>query len=156
MKTNKYSYLQGYHDVILTLLLIFIDKTDNFVLSICQRFSEIFYFDYLKFLDNQNKENKDLTFVNKIIISIIKKYNSDIYNFFMEISKGDIGFAFPWIINYFGNLYENVIFQLRHLDYFVCSHPLSIFYLASNIIIEEFSKWKKTENERKVRIYLIL
>lgn len=158
LNTTKYSYIQGYHDIILNFLLIYHDKKDNLGLTISQRFSETFYSDLLR-LKNQSEGKKEITseknnlnFIINLTNAIIKKINPEIFNALKDCCDANPTFALTWIITFFGYCYDNLVFQFRFIDYFLCSHPISVFFLSAIVLVEEILKWKSDEKERKVFI----
>lgn len=163
LNSNKYAYIQGYHDNILNFLLIFNDKSDLLSLTISQRFSEIFYNPFLKYqkIFEENEKNKkskknqdaqkDLNFINNIIMHLIKKIDMKIFHIIEDCCMSNPTFALTWVITYFGYIFDNIFFQFRILDYLICSHPIAVFYLSANLITLELNKflYDYKENDEK-------
>jgi len=137
----------------LNFLLIFIDKKDNYGLTICQRFSEIYCFNILKPQNKSENEKHDLHFLINTTNAILKKLNNEIYEILVNYLDSNPSCALTWILTFFGICFDNVIFQFRFLDYFICSHPISVYFLSCKIFTDELSKILK-EKEKKVRIFI--
>ena len=137
----------------LSFLLLYIDKKDPYGLSISQRFSELYYFEFLKSNIIHDNQKEDLKFVIDFLMQIIKKINEEIYLLLEDQCDGNPTFALTWIVSYFGYVFDNIFYQYRLLDYFLCSHPLSIYILSGYLIVNEIQNYQKN-NEGKVYFFL--
>lgn len=149
INNSLYNYYQGYHDVGLYFLFLYYDNF-RFAVEIFQRFSEFFLKEHL--LDQNAGYNftNSLTILKEIITIIDKSTWDDIEQRY----NGNIAFAISWILTCFSHNITNNALVYRLLDYFIVSHPISIYHLSAWIIIEESKKVKKTMfNEMSLYVY---
>ena len=137
IKLNKslYGYFQGYHDIGLYFYLLYYNNY-SFAKAVFQRFSE---FNLKESLDiNPNKiESYQFLSCLEILKFVINKLDKKIQNFLNEIIENGIcHFAVSWILSIFTHNIDNPGIMYRILDYIIMSHPLSIYYLTSLIIID--------------------
>lgn len=135
LNNSLYGYFQGYHDIGLYFYLLYYDNY-QFAKSVFQRFSE---FNLKESLDiNPNiKDSYQFLSCLEILKFVINKLDKKIQNFLNEIIENGIcHFAVSWILSIFTHNIDNPGIMYRILDYIIMSHPLSIYYLTSLIIID--------------------
>ena len=130
----SYSYYQGYHDLAFFIYLIFNSNMRLGVLAF-QRISEFFFKDYLDPISINNKFGFETTL--KMISLLIEKINPDISKKIVELSDVEFHhYSLEWIIGWFTHTINEIQLVYRLIDYFICSHPLAVYYLAAVLIIE--------------------
>ena len=135
LNNSLYGYFQGYHDIGLYFYLLYYNNY-QFAKSVFQRFSE---FNLKESLDiNPNiKDSYQFLSCLEILKFVINKLDKKIQNFLNEIIENGIcHFAVSWILSIFTHNIDNPGIMYRILDYIIMSHPLSIYYLTSLIIID--------------------
>ena len=135
LNNSLYGYFQGYHDIGLYFYLLYYDNY-QFAKSVFQRFSE---FNLKESLDiNPNiKDSYQFLSCLEILKFVINKLDKKIQNFLNEIIENGIcHFAVSWILSIFTHNIDKPGIMYRILDYIIMSHPLSIYYLTSLIIID--------------------
>ena len=135
LNNSLYGYFQGYHDIGLYFYLLYYDNY-QFAKSVFQRFSE---FNLKESLDiNPNiKDSYQFLSCLEILKFVINKLDKKIQKFLNEIIENGIcHFAVSWILSIFTHNIDNPGIMYRILDYIIMSHPLSIYYLTSLIIID--------------------
>ncbi len=138
-KSKKYNYYQGYHDVGLHFLLVFLNDYKTGI-SVFQRFSEFFLIENLSKFDDDFSIGYNFERVNDILLDILKKMNSDAINLLNEYCYGKPSFALAWIITLFTHKISDIYIQNRLLDYFIVSHPVTVYYLSANLLLEGIEK----------------
>ena len=74
--------------------------------------------------------------------TIVKAIDAKTYKDIEEYSCGQASFIFPWIVGLFTHNLSDVMLQMRLMDYFITSHPISVFVLTAVITIDEIKKLK--------------
>ncbi len=133
---NSYQYFQGYHDIGLHFLLLYLDKFETAV-SVFQRFSEFNLKENLSKIDNNSGFNFDK--INDLLMDILNEINEDVKNL-IEQTCGKPHFVFSWIVTLFTHNIMNSPLQFRIFDYLITSHPIAIYYLTALILIDEVDK----------------
>ena len=131
INNSSYKYYQGYHDIGLFFIFLFIDEFET-AISVFQRFSEFFLKEYLL---NFNFNN--VMVILKEIISKISPQTQEIVDFYCE---GNMLWSISWILSLFTHNIDNLNLQYRLFDYFLVSHPICIYHLVAHIIIDEIAK----------------
>ena len=135
LNNSLYGYFQGYHDIGLYFYLLYYDNY-QFAKSVFQRFSE---FNLKESLDINPEIKNSYQFLSclEILKFVINKLDKKIQKFLNEIIENGIcHFAVSWILSIFTHNIDNPGIMYRILDYIIMSHPLSIYYLTSLIIID--------------------
>ena len=148
---NEFKYYQGYHDIFMLFFYLYIDSPYTYI-SLFQRFSE-FYIKENLIIQNKNKE-KGFNFPNciKLCMTIIQELNEVAYNELIQYCKSDCTFVIPFIICLFSHNMNNLFLKFRLLDYFLVSHPLSVYVMTSLIVIDEVTKIKSINNVDDLKI----
>ena len=136
LNNSLYGYFQGYHDIGLYFYLLYYDNY-KFAKAVFQRFSE---FNLKESLDiNPNiKDSYQFLSCLEILKFVINKLDKKVQKFLNQIiDNGICHFAVSWILSIFTHNIDNPGIVYRILDYIIMSHPLSIYYLTSLIIIDK-------------------
>ena len=159
---NEFKYYQGYHDIFMLFFYLYLDSSYTYI-SLFQRFSELYIKEFLMIPSNIKdikSKSKGFSFPNciKFCLFIIKELNEIAYNELIEICNNDCNFVIPYIICLYTHNINNIFLKYRLLDYFIVSHPITIYIMTSLIIIDEVSKIKaRNENEKiKEKVYNLL
>ena len=149
-KKNEFKYYQGYHDIFMLFFYLYIDSPYTYV-SLFQRFSEFYIKENLVKFD-KNK-NKGFNFNNciKLCMNIIQEIDENSYNLLVEYCNSDCNFIMPYIICLFTHNINNIFLKFRLFDYFLVSHPISVYIMASLIVIDEIAKIKSLFNIDKLK-----
>ena len=146
---NEFKYYQGYHDIFMLFFYLYLDSSYTYI-SLFQRFSELNIKEFLMMPNNPKNKDKGISFPNciKFCLSVIKELNEFAYNELIQNTNNNCAFIIPYIICLFTHNINNIFLKYRLLDYFIVSHPISIYIMTSLIIIDEISKIKsKKEKE---------
>ncbi len=130
----SYSYYQGYHDLALFIYLIYSSNLSLGIFAI-QRISEFYFKDYLDPISDSNPFgfHTTLQMISYLIEHIDPVTNKRIF----ELSNGEYhNFSLAWIIGWYTHSIEDLQIVYRLFDYFLCSHPLAVYYLSALLIIE--------------------
>ena len=163
LNNNIYSYTQGIHDVGLFFLLLY-HKTPHYAVAVFQRFIEFNLKELLNINYNEKKmdhgtykmiELYDALMILKYIINLldpkVKSFFEDIEkkeNISIEDDEGESNvvqypicdFAIKWIISLFNTQITDINKIYRIFDYLIVSHPLAIYFLCAEIIIDYYYK----------------
>ena len=155
---NEFKYYQGYHDIFMLFFYLYLDSSYTYI-SLFQRFSELHIKEFLIIPTNPKNKNKGFSFLNciKFCLSIIKELNEIAYNELIQNTNNNCTFIIPYIICLFAHNINNIFLKYRLLDYFIVSHPISIYIMTSLIIIDEINriKTKKEKEIMKKEVYNI-
>ena len=155
---NEFKYYQGYHDIFMLFFYLYLDSSYTYI-SLFQRFSELHIKEFLIIPTNPKNKNKGFSFPNciKFCLSIIKELNEIAYNELIQNANNNCTFIIPYIICLFTHNINNIFLKYRLLDYFIVSHPISIYIMTSLIIIDEINriKTKKEKEIMKKEVYNI-
>ena len=155
---NEFKYYQGYHDIFMLFFYLYLDSSYTYI-SLFQRFSELHIKEFLIIPTNPKNKNKGFSFPNciKFCLSIIKELNEIAYNELIQNTNNNCTFIIPYIICLFTHNINNIFLKYRLLDYFIVSHPISIYIMTSLIIIDEINriKTKKEKEIMKKEVYNI-
>jgi hypothetical protein len=122
-------------------MLLYLEDFETGI-SIFQRFIEF----SRKELLLPNKEGFELMHVNDIILNVINIIDPAVRN---TLNLFPV-LGFSWVISFFTNntaglTILNTATQYRLFDYFIVSHPISVYVLVALIIVDEV---RKLENEK--------
>ena len=155
---NEFKYYQGYHDIFMLFFYLYLDSSYTYI-SLFQRFIELHIKEFLIIPTNPKNKNKGFSFPNciKFCLSIIKELNEIAYNELIQNTNNNCTFIIPYIICLFTHNINNIFLKYRLLDYFIVSHPISIYIMTSLIIIDEINriKTKKEKEIMKKEVYNI-
>jgi hypothetical protein len=148
---NEFKYYQGYNDIFMLFFYLYMDSPYTYI-SLFQRFSELYIKDNLSILDKNNGKGFNFPNCIKLCMTIIKELNNLAYNELVEYCKSDCTFVMPYIICLFTHNINNIFIKYRLLDYFLVSHPISVYVMTSLIVIDEITKIKVLYNMDKLKI----
>jgi hypothetical protein len=111
--------------------------------SVFQRFSEFFLKENLMKPEKSFDEGYNFEKVNSILADIIRLISPETITYIDEYCYGRPSFAISWILTLFTHNILDSAVQFRLFDYFITSHPVTIFYLTAVIVIEETLKLAK-------------
>ena len=150
LNKNEFKYYQGYHDLFMPFFYLYLDSPYTYI-SLFQRFSEFYIKEFLLLPSNSKDKKKGFNFPNciKFCLSIIQELNEIVYNELIQNCNNDCTFIIPFIICLFTHNINSIFLKYRLLDYFLVSHPITIYIMTSLIIIDEISKIKiRNDNEK--------
>jgi len=150
LNKNEFKYYQGYHDIFMPFFYLYLDSPYTYI-SLFQRFSEFYIKEFLMIPNNTKNKNKGFSFQSCInfCLSIIQELNEIVYNELIQNFNNDCNFMIPFIICLFTHNINSIFLKYRLLDYFIVSHPITIYIMTSLIIIDEVSKIKiRNDNEK--------
>ena len=149
---NEFKYYQGYHDIFMLFFYLYLDSPYTYI-SLFQRFSEFNIKEFLMIPNNTKKLKKGFSYPNciKFCLSIIQELNEIVYNELIENCNNDCTFIIPYIICLFMHNINSIFLKYRLLDYFIVSHPISVYIMTSLIIIDEVSKIKIKNDHEKMK-----
>jgi len=152
LNKNEFKYYQGYHDIFMLFFYLYLDSSYTYI-SLFQRFSELYLKEFLMVSNNINNKNKGFSFQNciKFCLHIIKEINEIAYNELIQNSNNDCTFIIQYIICLFMHNINNLFLKYRLLDYFIVSHPITIYIMTSLIVIDEVSKIKSSTDKEKMK-----
>jgi hypothetical protein len=146
INNKEYHYYQSYHDIGLYFMMLYIKNIETGI-NVFQRFSEFYLKQNLLRSENISKQGFDFVRINDVVIEIIKNLSREVYDF-LEVR---VDFVFPWIVAlYTHNIMDSTIVY-RLFDFFITHHPLSVYYLTANILIDEVLKLKAKNFNNLVR-----
>ena len=118
----------------------------NFECSVqaTQRFSEFYMRESLnnKDLHQHLSFTKEASLVEELILLLSPDSAIQIKKYFPE----GLFFVFSWIITFFTHNIESMEIQQRLLDYVICSHPGSIYFLCAVAMVEIFGVFRRELN----------
>lgn len=135
LNNQNYNYYQGYHDIGLHFLVLYINNFNTGV-SVFQRFSEFYLKENLDQSEGDNSKGYNFAKINHILSDIVTSISPEIMRTIEEMC-GQPAFVLSWIITLFTHNIMNSQVQYRLLDYFITSHPLAIYYLTAAILVDE-------------------
>jgi hypothetical protein len=144
INNRSYDYFQGYHDIGLFFILLFIDEFEVAV-TLFQRFSEFYIKENLTKFDDKTC-NYSFNSINSILMEILKNLNLDVMNTIKDVCY-EPHFVFPWILTFFTHNVTNTNKQFRMFDYIITTHPLAIYYITALILIDEVTYLKENNPE---------
>jgi len=125
-KANSYDYYQGFHDISLFPMLLYLDDTPT-LRSITDNMINIYLIDYMQ-------DNHKGVFVNvaKILNETVNIINKEIAGEIESNSSEAIYFTcISWVICLFTQNFKDITRMYRLLDYIFCSHPIMIYIIAA-------------------------
>ncbi len=154
LNNQNYSYYQGYHDIALHFLILYMNDFHTGV-SVFQRFSEFILKENLMKSDSNINNGYNFDKVISILADIIKLISPETMTYIDEYCYGRPSFAISWILTLFTHNVLDSSVQFRLFDYFITSHPVTIFYLCALIVIEETSNLAKNNKYLVRNIFFI-
>jgi len=147
---NEFKYYQGYHDIFMLFFYLYLDSPYTYI-SLFQRFSEFYIKEFLMVPNDSKNKNNGFSYPNciKFCLTIIQELNEIVYNELIHNCNNNCTFIIPYILCLFTHNINNLFLKYRLLDYFIVSHPITIYIMTSLIIIDEVSKIKiHIDNEK--------
>ena len=150
---GEFNYYQGYHDI---LMIFFYLYPGNFYLYtlLYQRFSEFLLKENLLLHDKNGIKGYSFNNSLKLFKFILSKINKITFDDINKFSNGECTYLLSYIITYFMHNISNIFLQMRLIDFFIVSHPLSIFVLTSYFLVDEVTKLK-TKYYSKLAAYKV-
>ena len=150
---GEFNYYQGYHDI---LMIFFYLYPGNFYLYtlLYQRFSEFLLKENLLLHDKNGIKGYSFNNSLKLFKFILSKLNKITFDDINKFSNGECTYLLSYIITYFMHNISNIFLQMRLIDFFIVSHPLSIFVLTSYFLVDEVTKLK-TKYYSKLAAYKV-
>ena len=131
---GRYHYYQGFHDLALYIMLLFFNNNDISTL-ILQRLSEFFLRDFLG--EHNEHEKPDYCMINEILSSTIYLTDPEtIKALRSKVDNTEPYYALSWVLSWFTHNLTNISKIYRILDFLICSHPFTIFHVASQVFIK--------------------
>ena len=148
---SELKYYQGYNDIFMQFFYLYLDSPYTYI-SLYQRFSELYIKENL--LLHNDKNGKGFSFPNciKLCLEIIKKIDMFTYNNLIEFCNSNCSFIIPYIVTLFMHNINNLFLKYRLLDYFLVSHPISVYIMVSLIVIDETTKIKTEFDNQKLKL----
>ena len=142
---HQYGYYQGFHEIGLYIFLIFYNY-EHLAIQMLQRFAEFFLKDYMVEINNPlennshnnkiSKADKNFQFetVFKILNDVTAQNDKKFWKFIQDHTmNSDTVNTLPWIITLFTHDVEDIMLQLRILDYILFSYPKVVYHMASYV-----------------------
>ena len=148
---NEFKYYQGYNDIFMLFFYLYMDSPYTYI-SLFQRFSELYIKENLSISDKNHGKGFNFPNCIKLCMAIIQELNNLAYNELVQYCKSDCTFVMPYIICLFTHNINNIFIKYRLLDYFLVSHPISVYVMTSLIVIDEITKIKTQYNMDKLKI----
>jgi len=148
---NEFKYYQGYNDIFMLFFYLYMDSPYTYI-SLFQRFSELYIKENLSISDKNHGKGFNFPNCIKLCMAIIQDLNNLAYNELVQYCKSDCTFVMPYIICLFTHNINNIFIKYRLLDYFLVSHPISVYVMTSLIVIDEITKIKTQYNIDKLKI----
>lgn len=121
-------YYQGFHDVALTVLLVFSGRAS----PTCRRLLTNLSVSRLRpFLAPTMQPSGDLLTYMTVLIEV---EDSELAVVLAEAEVGTV-FALPWLLTWFSHVLPSSNCQLRVFDWVLACHPLSPLYLAAALVL---------------------
>jgi len=128
---GRYHYYQGFHDLSLYIMLLFISNI-NIGSLIMQRISEFFLRDFLS--EMKDNETPDFNMINSILSNLIEiKEPQAIKKLKSKVELIEPYFALSWILSWFTHNLTNISKIYRIMDFLLCSHPLAVFHMSAEV-----------------------
>jgi len=155
-----FKYYQGFHDIAIFIYVLILSENEEFIdekeeaeenddillYEILQRLAEFYLKDYLAEIttlkyDNNgeviNTTKSAFKFENiyRIINDIKKNIDNNIFQLIQNKSDfPDPIYTLPWALTFFTHDIKNINIIYRILDFVLFEHPVSIYYIAANVI----------------------
>nr|XP_033819270.1 TBC1 domain family member 20 isoform X1 [Geotrypetes seraphini] len=118
-------YYQGYHDIVVTFLLVIGDRLAT---ALVEKLSTHHLRD---FMDPTMDNTKHIL---NYLMPIIDQVNPELHDFLQRAEVGTI-FALSWLITWFGHVLSDFSHVVRLYDFFLACHPLMPIYFAAVIVL---------------------
>lgn len=125
-KDHAWSYYQGFHDILLTLLLV----TESEETSLCMAES-LCRLELFPFLSQPMEEVEDLL---QLIYVVVYQVDGDLEAYLRRAQLGTT-FALSWLITWFAHSVDDYATVTRLYDLFLATHPLMPLYLSASILL---------------------
>ncbi|KAI7790835.1 TBC1 domain family member 20 [Triplophysa rosa] len=125
VKNPQLHYYQGYHDIVVTFLLVLGERLAT---ALVEKLSTHHLRDFMDpTMDNT-------THILNYLMPIIERVNPEVYDFMQQAEVGTI-FALSWLITWFGHVLSDFRHVVRLYDFFLACHPLMPIYFAAVIVL---------------------
>lgn len=137
VKMPELHYYQGYHDIVVTVLLVL---GEELTVAVMEKLS-------MNHLRNFMDHNMDKTkHILNYLYPIIGKCKPSLKAYMEKAEVGTI-FSLSWLITWFGHVLADLQQIIRLYDYFIASHPLMPIYLAAAVVLYREKDVMATECE---------
>lgn len=126
---SNYRYYQGFHDVCLTVLLVFDDVRKT--LDFCKCLARTYFRSFLT-LNLEVACCKPL----RLIYPLIYATNRRLF-IFLEYSQVGVHFAVSWTLTWFAHVVDDYKPLVRLYDFFLASHPMAPIYLSAALVLHK-------------------
>ncbi|KAJ7991747.1 hypothetical protein DPEC_G00287090 [Dallia pectoralis] len=134
-KNPALNYYQGYHDIVVTFLLVVGERLSIAMLETLSNY-------HLRdFMDPTMDSTKHIL---NYLIPILEDADPELHDFMLRSDVGTI-FALSWLITWFGHVLSEFRQILRLYDFFLASHPVMPIYFAAVIVLYREKEVKRTE-----------
>lgn len=137
VKMPELHYYQGYHDIVVTILLVL---GDELTVAVMEKLSSNHLRDFMD--HNMDKTKHILNY----LYPIIGKCKPSLKAYMEKAEVGTI-FSLSWLITWFGHVLADLKHIVRLYDYFIASHQLMPIYLAAAIVLYREKEILATECE---------
>ncbi|XP_029469133.1 TBC1 domain family member 20 isoform X2 [Rhinatrema bivittatum] len=118
-------YYQGYHDIVVTFLLVIGDRLAT---ALVEKLSTHHLRDFMDPTMDNTKH------VLNYLMPLIEQVNPELHDFLHRAEVGTI-FALSWLITWFGHVLSDFRHVVRLYDFFLACHPLMPIYFAAVIVL---------------------
>ncbi|XP_041096068.1 TBC1 domain family member 20-like isoform X2 [Polyodon spathula] len=125
LRNPQLHYYQGYHDIVVTFLLVVGEKLAT---ALVEKLSTHHLRD---FMDPTMDNTKHIL---NYLMPIIERVNPEVHDFMQRAEVGTI-FALSWLITWFGHVLSDFRHVVRLYDFFLACHPLMPIYFAAVIVL---------------------
>ncbi|MBN3276831.1 TBC20 protein, partial [Polyodon spathula] len=143
LRNPQLHYYQGYHDIVVTFLLVVGEKLAT---ALVEKLSTHHLRD---FMDPTMDNTKHIL---NYLMPIIERVNPEVHDFMQSccclvsiggnyacvfFSRAEVGtiFALSWLITWFGHVLSDFRHVVRLYDFFLACHPLMPIYFAAVIVL---------------------
>ncbi|KAK6327881.1 hypothetical protein J4Q44_G00035270 [Coregonus suidteri] len=134
-KNPALHYYQGYHDIVVTFLLV---VGERMAIAILETLSNHHLRD---FMDPTMDSTKHIL---NYLMPILEQVDPQLHDFMLRAEVGTI-FALSWLITWYSHVLSEFRHILRLYDFFLASHPLMAIYFAAVIVLHREKEVKQTE-----------
>ena len=107
------------------------DSERRLILEFLQRIIEFFLKDYTT---EQNKKRFDFQNTLDIFIHLVElKDKASLDKLKLHVEEFSPYFVLPWILSWFTQSIKNSESVYRILDFLICSHPIAIYHLSTEV-----------------------
>jgi hypothetical protein len=118
-------YIQGYHDIVSVILLIFEDPYNSYLIT--ERLSLLHIRDYLR-------PNLDTVIITlNLLFPLIQLMDQEIYSYLISSGVQSF-FSLSWVLTWFAHNFSEFNIVARIFDFLLANHPIMPIYLIAALI----------------------